>query len=220
MNREKMTKTELLEFFKKLPIRGPNLPNLSHYKGFFYGLTPAERVLDVGAGHGELARGFKRCQYECVEISAARADILRKKGFQVYEQPFEEFTTNKPYDRVVFSQVLMHLYSPDEIIKKAYSILRTGGLFISSQYNQESIIPQSKKAITHLFTPKTLGDILEKHGFQVLFVRFRPTSMYTYLRLQNVKGSKKFILKIIDQPLKFIMTLGLSNYFTIIAKKK
>ena len=112
-------------------------------------------------------------------------------------------------------------------------MLRPGGLIISSQMNFNSIIQKTLRGpypgkgftafrICSWFTPESLKKILEKSGFEIVDIMFRPAGLFEYLFVDGYPGGylTQFILNVMNKTLKIIlMQTGTSDYFTIIAKK-
>jgi 2-polyprenyl-3-methyl-5-hydroxy-6-metoxy-1,4-benzoquinol methylase len=93
------------------------------------------RVLDIGAGRGELLRAALEGGWDAVGIepSTQFAEYAAKhSGVLIKREPVEHcgFAAGS-FDVVVLGAVLEHLYNPDETIKEVARILRTGGaLFV------------------------------------------------------------------------------------------
>ena len=195
------------------------------------------RILDVGAGYGVVAKKLikKGCTVEVVEMNPYRAKYIRERlGIKIYEEAFEEAQLpQSSYDMIIFSRVLMHLFSLKEVMRKIRYALRPGGLIVSSQTNFNSIIQQTIRSprpagkltafsICSWFTPESLKKILEKSGFQIMDITFRPSSLLSYLFPEGYPGGylTRATLTMIDQILKVILIrTGTSDYCAVVAKK-
>lgn len=214
-----------------------NSPLCYSYQEFKRYAKRGDKILDVGAGPGVVARQLleKGCIVEAVEVDPYRAKYLRGRlGIKVYEGTFAEAQLQQSvYDMIIFSQVLMHLFSIKENIQKIRYALRPGGLMISSQMNFNSIIQQTIRSpypgkgltaftLSSWFTPESLKKILVKSDFEIMDIMFRPSGLFGYVFPDGYPGGRltKFILKSMDQLLKIIlMKTGTSDYFAVIAKK-
>lgn len=92
------------------------------------GLTPGDRLLEVGCATGKatrplLARGF---DVTCVEPGPALAARARALGLQVHNVRFEELDTRERYD-LVFAATAWHWLDPEVRYRKAHALLRPGG---------------------------------------------------------------------------------------------
>lgn len=161
------------------------------------------RVLDVGCGNGYLANCFQsagaskvvgidlsesgirqaRKAYPGIrfEICSATDDLLQKLG-------------ESPFDIVVSTEVIEHLYSPREFIRSCYNALTANGKFICStpyhgylKYVVLSLLGKMDSHLTALwdgghikfFSRRTLTTIFTEQGFSE--VRFLGVGRCPYL---------------------------------------
>ena len=206
------------------------------YQEFLEYAKKGDKILDVGGGLGNCAELLikKGCVVEVVEPNSTRAKYLCEKlGVKVYENTLENVELQESsYDIVMFSQVLLHLFSIKNTIEKTQHILRPGGLLISSQMNFNSISQQTIRSpypgkfltpfsICSWFTPESLSKILEKSKFKVVNVKFRPTGFWEVLFREGYPGGllTRYILIIMDKIIKIIlMKTRTSEHFAIIAR--
>lgn len=155
------------------------------------GLTGGRgRLLDIGAGRGELLRVAREQGWTAVGIetsSTFAAHAARYSGAEIKQQTLEEcgFEANS-FDVVILAAVLEHLYNPDEIIKEIARILRPGGALFVDVPNEEGLYFRIGNLYQRLrrrdwvvnlsptfspfhvfgFGPKSLRALLGKHGLR------------------------------------------------------
>jgi 2-polyprenyl-3-methyl-5-hydroxy-6-metoxy-1,4-benzoquinol methylase len=150
----------------------------------------AKRVLDLGCGNGRLCKELANEGFEAVGIDAdARGiEIARKEHavpfyrISLDEDPLGLLELEKPFDAVVSTEVVEHLYSPHRLPQFAGAVLKPEGhLVISTPYHGYiknlalSIFDGWDKHFTALWhgghikfwSAKTLSILLETNGFLV-----------------------------------------------------
>jgi 2-polyprenyl-3-methyl-5-hydroxy-6-metoxy-1,4-benzoquinol methylase len=119
-----------------------------HFMGPLMALTPTHkprlRVLDVGCGNGYLAGAYAALGHEVVgiDLSEQGVSIARKAypgaRFEVLaadDQVLQNLAT-EPFDLVVSTEVVEHLYAPRPFIQGCMSALAPGGrLIITTPYH-------------------------------------------------------------------------------------
>jgi SAM-dependent methyltransferase len=90
---------------------------------------PPARVLEVGCGHGELARAIARSGHEVVAIDP---EAPRGKLFRMVS--LEEFADPDPFDAIVASRSLHHIANLSSALDKIVSLLRRGGRIILNEH--------------------------------------------------------------------------------------
>lgn len=149
------------------------------------------RLLDVGAGRGEVLRAAKIAGWETsgIELSATFADYASShSGVEVLRKPLEDCGfPDASFDVVILSAVLEHLYNPNEVLAEISRILRPGGALFLDVPNETglyfhignlyqrlrgrdwvvNLAPTFSPFHVFGFTPKSLRALLAKHGFEV-----------------------------------------------------
>lgn len=93
------------------------------------------KVLDIGCADGHILNWFKEVRTHDVEtygvdMNAASVEKATAKGHQCYAGRFEEVDLPKDYfDFVWASHVIEHVPDPKEFTRKAFEILKPGGIF-------------------------------------------------------------------------------------------
>lgn len=93
----------------------------------------AGRLLDVGCGTGQLLKAASEEGWDAVGIepTAEFATRARENGLCVHEGYLDEdFVAQRPFDAVTLMAVLEHVPRPVEMLTRAHSLLRKGGVVI------------------------------------------------------------------------------------------
>jgi methionine biosynthesis protein MetW len=154
-------------------------------------VEPDTRILDVGAGVGNLAQELRsrhHAQVIGVEYDPEAAAEMEAKGFEVIRGDITATSTlaqaraHGPFDQAIFGDVLEHLADPQRTLLAVKPMLKPGGTIVVSLPNVVSIrarltilsgrFDYAETGIfdrTHLryFTPKTARQLLTDSGFHV-----------------------------------------------------
>ncbi len=150
------------------------------------------RILDIGAGRGEMLRVAKRRGWAAtgLEPSPNFAAFARKySGAEVIEAQMEDrpFDENS-FDAVTLGAVLEHVFNPVELLKEVNRVLRPGGVFWLDVPNEAGMFYRMGNAYMRLrgrdwvvnlsptfppyhvfgFTPGSLRRLLKLTGFKML----------------------------------------------------
>jgi 2-polyprenyl-3-methyl-5-hydroxy-6-metoxy-1,4-benzoquinol methylase len=149
------------------------------------------KILDIGAGRGELLRAASEASWTAVGIepSASFAEYAAKySGAEIRREPLEQCNfPDASFDVVVLSAVLEHVYNPDEIIKEIARILRPGGALFLDVPNERGLYFRAGNLYQRLrgrdwtvnlaptfepfhvfgFNAEALRRLVAKHGFIV-----------------------------------------------------
>jgi len=154
------------------------------------GMGEGVRVFDAGCGNGAFAARLLRNGYQVIGCDASEMGIAQAKAnfpdgefsvASVYEDLSIRFGSE--YDIVISSEVVEHLYAPRELVKNAFSLLKSGGYFILSTpyhgYLKNLALALSGKMDKHFtalwdgghikfWSQSTLGQLLMEAGFSNL----------------------------------------------------
>ncbi|MGA8431941.1 MAG: class I SAM-dependent methyltransferase [Candidatus Sulfotelmatobacter sp.] len=152
-------------------------PELDWLEGF----VPGGRLLEVGCSWGKFMdvardRGWK---VSGVELSAKSSTSARNDlQLDVFTGKLEDspFVGTQAFDLVISWHVIEHVPDPLSFLRACRSCLRPGGYLVLKTPNVASLVARLNRGawswanpVSHLvlFSPKTLGNALEKSGFQV-----------------------------------------------------
>lgn len=148
------------------------------------------RLLDIGAGRGELLRVAKEQGWAAVGIepSPTFAEYaLDYSGAEIMQEPIERCGfADRSFDVVILSAVLEHLYQPDDMIREISRVLRPGGVLYVDVPNEDGLFFRVGNLYQRLrgrnwvinlsptfspfhvfgFTPRSLRSLLAKHGLK------------------------------------------------------
>lgn len=153
-------------------------------------LSPEMRVLDVGCGNGDLAGVFldRGCQVTGIDLSdqgialareahpAGRFEVQNAEGDLLAE------LDESPFDLVVSTEVVEHLYSPRDWARACHAALKPGGKLICSTPYHGYVKNLALSVAGHwdkhanplwdgghikLWSKNTLTQLLEEIGFKV-----------------------------------------------------
>lgn len=101
------------------------------------------KLLDIGAGRGELLRTARKLGWSAIGIepSESFADhAVKQSGVEVRREPVEQCGFAADYfDVVIMGSVLEHLYNPAQTIKEIARILRPGGVLLVDVPNERGL---------------------------------------------------------------------------------
>jgi len=150
--------------------------------------TTGRRLLDVGCATGEFIAQALLEGWDAVgiESSTVAAEFARqRKNLPVYHAVLESAPFDSgSFDVVTLLDVLEHLLSPRNQIERVYRLLKPRGITVVRVPNTLFHLPKAKVCESlrlsassmemryHLnhFTPRTLSNLLEATGFEVLAI--------------------------------------------------
>ncbi len=135
-------------------------------------------VLEVGCGSGYLLDNLRRmgwAKLKGVDFDSAAVEYARSKGLDVDCGGIEDVDLhNSSVDAVIMSHVIEHLYSPEQILNRAFTLLKPGGTLVLVTPNARAfgrkIFRQNWRGLEpprhiQVFTPSSLQCLCVKSGF-------------------------------------------------------
>ena len=155
------------------------------------GLENVNSVCDLGCGNGYMAGRLAELGYNVTGVDAsesgiaiARANFLQSTFVHAtIDSSLRDRTRLQPFDLVVSSDVIEHLYRPADLIEAAASLVKPNGrILIGTPYHgylKNLVLSVTGKMDSHFcvhdvgghikfFSVRTLSDLLTKHGFSDL----------------------------------------------------
>jgi len=140
---------------------------------------PRGKLLEIGSSVGLFLDEARRAGWDAygVEPSHWAAESARARGLSVFNGTLEEFVAEGgPFDVVVSWDVFEHLEDPVAALKRAYELLRPGGLFVFTTVNLGGLgrklfrgrWPWFMRMHLHYFTRESLTRMVRGSGFEVL----------------------------------------------------
>lgn len=151
-----------------------------------YPVEASHRILDIGAGRGDLlGRIESPCRKCAVDISPVAVELLNAKGIEsaqvdldVESLPFDDAS----FDFVFCMEVIEHLVRPQQALQEIHRILKPGGLFVISVPNIYQLLtpllyladipPVNSARYGHLhvndFTARLLRKALRENDFEIV----------------------------------------------------
>jgi 2-polyprenyl-3-methyl-5-hydroxy-6-metoxy-1,4-benzoquinol methylase len=176
------------------------------------GLGPHVRVLDVGCDNGYFAGQFlaRGCRVVGIDLSESGIDVARRAHpagrFEVLAADAHVLANlgEPPFDLVISTEVVEHLYAPRPFMAGCVAALRPGGRFIcSTPYNGKlkNIAVTLAGKFDHHFNPlwdgghikfwtrKTLGERMSEAG--LTNIQFRGAGRAPLLWMSMVMSGDK-----------------------------
>jgi len=140
-----------------------------------------DSLMEVGAGFGTFCEELQKRnvfkQIIAVEPTHELAETCRKKNINVIEKLIEEVTLeSNSIDVIACFEVIEHLFSPKDFIKRCGSLLDSGGFLFLTCPNGKGfdilvLRNQSNSVdVEHLnyFNPASLSHLLKECGFEIV----------------------------------------------------
>jgi len=168
------------------------------------------KILDIGAGTGLFLTKFKDLNWKIDGVELSRDAVLyarKQYDIKLKQGDFFDFSFSRnSYDVIALNGALEHLYNPQETLKKAYSILKTGGIIVFTVPNVESLgnkifgrrwFPWQPPRHLYHFSPTTTRRMLNNSGFKKINIYHNYWLQNYYILFQSLRYgySPKFVLK-------------------------
>jgi 2-polyprenyl-3-methyl-5-hydroxy-6-metoxy-1,4-benzoquinol methylase len=177
---------------------------------------PPGNLLEIGSSVGLFLEEARRAGWDALGIEPSRwaAESARARGLSVFNGTLEEFVPGGgPFDVVVSWDVWEHLEDPVAALRRAYELLRPGGLFVFTTINLGGLgrklfrgrWPWFMRMHLHYFTPESLTRMVRASGFEVLSTSTEPKTLKIGYLLDRTRG---FLGPLASLARAFASTLG------------
>ncbi len=164
--------------------------NLRPFEDLVATNSHTRRLLDVGCHIGVMVELAQRRGWDAwgVEPSTWAAEQARGRGLHVITGTLAEAGLEENYfDVVTMWDVIEHLTDPLAELRQVHRVLKPGGIFVIHTIDIESLFahimgkrwPWLMEMHLYYFSPRTLGKMLTKVGFEVI----RSSAQGRFLRL-------------------------------------
>jgi len=167
-----------------------------------WGHNNVGRVLDIGAGIGEVTDVFREKGWSshAIEMNPVAVEWLRKRGHEeVFHGTLDAYKTDIKFDIVMAWGVVEHVLEPDDFLQQAYARLKSGGLFVSEVPHGECFLidmtrktGQDPKRILMgeqhivLYSTQAYMDLHERNGFELVHLQTNGLDVSTTLKELNI----------------------------------
>ena len=139
-----------------------------------------DKLIEIGAGFGifceEMIKTGEFNEISGIEATEDLAQTCRNNGIKIYEGLIENIDIKEKFNVAVAFEVIEHIFSPKNFIKKIVGLLEENGLLMLNFPNWEgfdiSLLREYSSSVDpeHLnyFTKNSIKILLEENGFEVL----------------------------------------------------
>jgi 2-polyprenyl-3-methyl-5-hydroxy-6-metoxy-1,4-benzoquinol methylase len=181
------------------------------------------RLLEIGSSVGLFLEEAGRAGWNAFGVEPSRwaAESARERGLPVFNGTLEEFVPEDgPFDAVVSWDVWEHLEDPVAALRRAYELLRPGGLLIFTTVNLGGLgrklfrgrWPWFMRMHLHYFTRESLIRMVRASGFEVLSTSTEAKTLKLGYVLDRARGflgplaslarALASALRVVDRPIR------------------
>ncbi|MGI8438573.1 MAG: methyltransferase domain-containing protein [Chthoniobacterales bacterium] len=142
---------------------------------------PSGHLLDVGTGDGRFLQLCRPLGYQVTgtELSSTGAAYAQRMGFNVHMgQILELDLPEQGFDLVTIWHVLEHVPDPGAVLRRVFTLLKGGGIFVLAVPNEENFF--ARRALHLPMTQNPFGPL--PFGGEIHLTYFRPRTLLRTLR--------------------------------------
>jgi SAM-dependent methyltransferase len=177
----------------------------------------SNNLLEIGSNDGAFSQNFHKKKIVCVEPCLDVGIELKKKGFKVFTEYFDNkltkklFDKYKPFDVIFSANTITHINNLNEVIRNVKKILADDGVFIMEEPSylecfKKNAFDQFYNEHIYVLSAISLTNILKKNKLKIF-------------KIENIKvhgGSLRYYISK-EQNYKFKLQ---SNYINQIKNEK
>lgn len=176
---------------------------------FHWGGQGQGRILDIGAGIGEVIDVFRDEGWSthAVEMNKVAVQWLRERGHaEIFHGSLDNYATTKQFDIIMAWNVIEHVVNPDVFLKRVHDLLTPGGLFVSEvPHGQSLLIDMAQKTgfdpkrilmgEQHivLYSTKAYSTLHERNGLEKIHIQTNGLDFDTIFKENKIDVSDKVL---------------------------
>lgn len=143
------------------------------------------KVLDLGCGNGNISLAMGSCGLNVLGLDLDETSVNTARGRNTFDnvrfdvKNAEELNVNDKFDAIVCSEVLEHLFKPEELVKVISGLIKEGGIFVAT-------VPNGWGPREVLITKPV--QFLMRHGFGKIIVGLKKMLGFKNATLQSSSG--------------------------------
>ena len=174
-----------------------------------YNLDKKGRVLDIGAGIGEVIDVFREngWQSHAIELNMVAGNWLKKRGYdEVFLGTLDDYETDYKFDIIMAWGVVEHVVNPDFFLKKVHKLLSPNGLFVSEVPHGQCLLVDTVRKTgmdpkrilmgeQHivLYSTQAYVDLHERNGFQQVHLQTNGLDCDTIFKENGINVPDKIL---------------------------
>ena len=225
----KKVKKEIM-FNKTYPYRSSlSISVKKHFKNlskFIKKNYSHKKILEIGSNDGTFAQNFNKSQITCIEPCYDVGNALKKKGFKVYLEYFDDklvklfLKNSNNFDLIFSANTITHIDKIEKVLKNIKKVLTYDGVFILEEPSfleclKKNAFDQFYNEHIYVLSTIALKNILKRVGlkiFKLENINIHGGSLRYYIvhdKNYNFKASKN-----LTKQIKAELKVGLDKFAT------
>jgi len=164
----------------------------------FIGKYRCERIFEIGGAHGIIAKKYqsmvKESKWTMLEPNPKMAE---SEGINIIRGFFDEkFSLKEKIDAIVHSNLIEHMYEPDQFLKNVFNLLPMGGLHLFSIPEMRTMLERGHTNCinfehTILLTESFIDYLLASNGFRILEKKYFKDGYSVFYATKKIEEKKR-----------------------------